>query len=45
MEAGEDIRLALKGLEQMEGVANIDSDEERMEVGSGLEMNTVAYWS
>lgn len=35
VEAGEDIRVALKGLEQTEDVANIDSDEERMEVSTG----------
>lgn len=35
VEASEDIRQALKSLEQMEDVvANIDSDEERMEVSA-----------
>lgn len=38
VEAGEDIRLALKGLEQTDAVG-IDSDEERMEVSKGLSIN------
>lgn len=34
VQSGEDIRMALKGLERTEDIVNIDSDEERMEVRS-----------
>lgn len=41
VEAGEDIRLALKGLEQTEDFVSIDSDEERMEASGGPPSSTM----